>query len=423
MHNILLLFVLLFFAGCSQVGYNQQPHLKAFEDEDTLILYALDRERTGEFAAASLIYDTLYKESRKREYFIRSMAMLMHAGDFDTVVARTSDALETDPDWHDVQRLQVQALVAQQRYEDAKNRALELLDKTKNSADYQLVSSIYISLKRFDMALKYLERAYAINYDEVILDKMAIILYVNLKRQKEAIAHLESHSRLHGCSKVICKRLAGFYSEQNNVEGMLATYMRLYDAFEEEDVADAIVKIYSYQKDSLRLIAFLERSHSNDDLLLDLYINAKRYSSAHALATQLYERTGKLRYLGQSAIFEYEKAEDKSDKTMLTQVMKRLQSFVAQEPEPLFLNYLGYMMIDHDLGVEEGIVYVQKALESEPDSAYYLDSLAWGYYKLERCVEALAILTRVTEELGNDDKEVLMHMKAVKTCLEGKEKE
>lgn len=422
MRNILLL-ALLLFAGCSQVGYNTQPHLKAFEDEDTLILYALDRERTGEFAAASLIYDTLYKESRKREYFMRSMAMLMHAEDFESVVSRSRDALESDPDWDDVQRLQIQALVELKRYDEAKNSALILVAKRQQSIDYQVVSSIYIKLKRFDMALKYLERAYAINYDELILDKMAILLYVNLKREKEAIAHLESHSRLHGCSKVICKRLAGFYSEQNNIDGMLTTYTRLYDTFKEADVADAIVKIYSYQKDSVRLSAFLERSGSNDDLLLDLYINAQRYANAHELAKQLYEETGILRYLGQSAIFEYEMAEDKNDETMLLNVKEQLQSFVEQEPEALFLNYLGYMMIDHDLGVEEGIVYVQQALEVEPDSAYYLDSLAWGYYKLDRCDEAHKILRRVIEELGNDDKEVVMHMKAVKTCLEGKNRE
>jgi len=409
----------LLLGGCSQVVYNPAPSVKAFEEEDLYIFAALQAEEQNRYAEAAEVYFELYDRSRKSEYLYRALTLLNATGAFDRVLERTARELEHHPDDRSLVRYQIIALLSLQRYEEAKTKALALVAQSREAQDYLLVSEAYIKQKHYDTALKYLERAYAIDYDEEILDKMSIILYVNLGRKTDAIAHLESHSRLHGCSALICKRLAGFYSEQNDVDGMLSTYLRLYDVDPQRSFADAIVKIYNYKKEYPQMVDFLERSGADDMTLLQLYINARSYAKAAELAKKLYDANGDMVLLGQHAIFTYESARNKNDKKMLRSVMGMLKKVVAVKEEGLYLNYLGYLMIDHELDVKEGMVYVRKAIALEPDSPFYADSLAWGYFKLGNCEEAERLMLKVTKELGPDDDEVSSHMRAINACLGG----
>ncbi|KIM09059.1 MAG: hypothetical protein KU29_02270 [Sulfurovum sp. FS06-10] len=82
------------------------------------------------------------------------------------------------------------------------------------------------------------------------------------------------------------------------------------------------------------------------------------------------------------------------------------------------MNYYGYLLIDHDIDVEKGIVLVQRALELEPNSPFYLDSLAWGLYKQGKCFEANEIMKFFGEQIYEE--EVLEHIEAIKKCLKEK---
>ncbi|EAI3451859.1 ATP-dependent nuclease subunit B, partial [Campylobacter jejuni] len=54
----------------------------------------------------------------------------------------------------------------------------------------------------------------------------------------------------------------------------------------------------------------------------------------------------------------------------------------------------------------------------EPQNLYYLDSLAWGYYKQGDCKKAWEILKQTLEdkEFANSD-ESKAHAKAIKACI------
>ena len=252
---------------------------------------------------------------------------------------------------------------------------------------------------------------------------MAIILYVNLQRNKEAIAQLETHARMHGCSKMICTRLIGFYSNENNIDGLVSVYLRFYELEKSDDIAKKIVQIYAYKKEYIKLMTFLQKSGSDNELLLQVYINAKNYKSASKLANDLYLGTGDINYLGQSAIFEYESHKNRADKKMQDSVIKKLKEVVSIEKRPLYLNYLGYLLIDHSIDIKGGMGYIREALKIEPNSAFYLDSLAWGYYRLGNCKKAYKIISKVKKLDGGDDPEVLQHVKAIKKCKNKKVKD
>jgi len=66
------------------------------------------------------------------------------------------------------------------------------------------------------------------------------------------------------------------------------------------------------------------------------------------------------------------------------------------------LNYLGYMLIDLGLKIEESIEYVKRALNIDKFNGAYLDSLGWGYYRLNKLDLALENLKKATEILPNN---------------------
>jgi len=87
------------------------------------------------------------------------------------------------------------------------------------------------------------------------------------------------------------------------------------------------------------------------------------------------------------------------------------------------LNYLGYLLIDNDVDPEAGIGYVKAALQQEPASPFYLDSLAWGYYKLGRCSEADATMKKALTAMGGEtDPELEKHVKAIAECMKRQRK-
>ncbi len=424
MHSFLkssLFFVaLLFIVGCSSKEAEVKGYEKVFEYEDIYILNALWFEENKDYESSSNIFNTLYLKTDKKEYLYRSLRDDLAANENERVINRADDILGDKIDDFELVRIKIIALMRADRLLEAKELAIRLVAKSNSVDDYLLVSEIYVKLKQYNTAVKYLEGAYIKDYNEKILEKMAVILYVNLERKKDAIAQLETHSRIHGCTKFICSKLIGFYSNDNNVDGLLSTYLRLYKIDSSRDIGEKIVQIYGYKKDYKKMIEFLEHNSINNELLLQLYIQTKNYKKAVSIAKELYEENGDAAYLGQSAIFEYESAADKNNKEMHKSVVSKLKEVIKTKREGTYLNYLGYLLIDHGIDVNKGIEYVKEALRIEPNSIYYLDSLAWGYYRLGDCQRAAKIMKKVANMEGSSNDEVVKHIEAIKECAKNK---
>jgi len=414
---ISLILLVLAFTSCSlntpkPVAGSQ----KSFDLEDTYIMFALRAEQVKDYKSAAKLFNTLYQKSDKKEYLYRSIQNDLVAKEYDKVIQRV-DTLDKDAPFDaKLTRLKVIALFEQHRLDEAIKLSVALAARTKAPDDYLLTSDIYTKRQEFDLAVRYLESAYEKEHNEKILDKMSIILYVNLGKKKEAIAQLETHSRILGCSELVCHRLAAFYSHDNNIEGLLSTYLRLYKYKKDNEVAKKIIQIYKYKRDYLSLMNFLEESGSDDEALLQLYASLKNYKKAYKLADKLYEEGGDIDYLGQSAIYEYEASGAKPTRKVLLKVIKKLKDVVIVKKDATYLNYLGYIMVEHSIDIKEGMVYIAEALKIKPDSAYYLDSKAWGYYKLGKCKQAKKIIKKVLTLEGGDNPEVLAHNKAINKC-------
>ena len=72
-------------------------------------------------------------------------------------------------------------------------------------------------------------------------------------------------------------------------------------------------------------------------------------------------------------------------------------------------NYLGYMLADRGVRLEESVKYIQKALRLDPNNGAYLDSLGWAYYKMDRFDLAEPDLEKAAH-LMSDDPTILEHL-------------
>jgi tetratricopeptide (TPR) repeat protein len=66
------------------------------------------------------------------------------------------------------------------------------------------------------------------------------------------------------------------------------------------------------------------------------------------------------------------------------------------------LNYLGYMLADRGVRVEEALGYIKRAVDLDPQNSAYLDSLGWAYFKLGDYMLAEVNLRRASDRLGSD---------------------
>jgi tetratricopeptide (TPR) repeat protein len=241
-------------------------------------------------------------------------------------------------------------------------------------------------------------------------------MYTQLNQKEEAIKFLKEHIGAHGNSKLLGKRLGSLYADSGALEDAAQMYEATYEMSNDPLIAQEAVRIYVYKQELPKLTILLEKSGVNDALLLELYARDKQFNKASLLAQKLFKKEANPMYLAQASVFQYEAASDKNNAILLKQVVDGLKQANEQIEDPVYLNYLGYLLIDHDLAIKEGMTYVQKAIDKQPESAFYIDSLAWGKYKLGECAEASRLIKQVESMIGTDEQEVKDHIKAIQQC-------
>jgi len=65
------------------------------------------------------------------------------------------------------------------------------------------------------------------------------------------------------------------------------------------------------------------------------------------------------------------------------EAVKEFRSLLQRQPDnAAALNYLGYMFADHNVHLDEALSMISRAVELDPTSGAYLDSLGWVYFRL-----------------------------------------
>ena len=180
-----------------------------------------------------------------------------------------------------------------------------------------------------------------------------------------------------------------------------------------------LLGFYLYFEDLKSAKELLERTSYDDRTLVEIYIYEKEYDKAFEKAKTSYRDSNNSEFLALAAIIKHEQNLENLTEEILKEVIDKFEKSVGNLNNAMYDNYYGYLLIDHSIDVPKGINLVEKALKKEPTSPYYLDSLAWGYYKLGQCEKADSIMKSIdlSEKSFFESKEAIEHIKAIEECL------
>ncbi|BBG65712.1 hypothetical protein NNO_1009 [Hydrogenimonas sp.] len=419
--------LLLFFAACSQKNQpfsdgvqsgHKDSRLRSFKYENDYIIHALYYKEHKAYARAYTLFKELYDKTGRPEYLREAVKLLIALKDYDEALKDLKILIEEDPKSVELYRLMTIANMKSGKksaaIESAK-RALAL--DPDNIKNVDMIASIYLAEGDNRKAYEVYEKYYEKHHDDDSLIRMASILFHKLREPKKTVNLLETHSKIIGCSEKVCLFLVEIYSQQNNLDDLASVYERLYESTGKSEYAQKAAEIYTYEKRYGKAILILESSKADKRLLLAVLKQSRKFKKAMKLAKELYDETLDPVWLAEYGILLYESADNKDNPALLEKVESTLSSALAQGvDDALYLNYLGYLLIDHDLDIERGMKLVKKALKTDPDSPFYLDSLAWGYYKLGNCTKALDVMEKVVEKMGLNDKEIKSHWEKIRRC-------
>ncbi len=327
--------------------------------------------------------------------YLRIADIYRRTGQFDAAIAALKKAEVSVPDSEQVPYTMAIVYEAQGRYDDAIQLLQGLLKKSEKaggnyseaernnrSVFLERLGTIYRETNQPVLAISTFREMLSLGPESASRGYQQVIDSYRDNKQwtdatataKEAVAKLPNDR---GLKMVLASQLADTGDADN---GLAMVRSLLKNTPEDRDVYIALSQMN----------ARLKRWKDAEDALakadaLAAKSDEKDYDSF--LLASLYERQRK-----------YDQAE-----TIFKEV-------VAHDPtNAVALNYLGYMLADRGIRVDEGLGYIKKALQLDPQNGAYLDSLGWAYYKLGNYDLAEANLRRAADK-ANTDPTVLDHL-------------
>jgi len=390
--------------------------------DDELIIRGLFYSQHKAYDQSRQVFELLYKRSGDKVYLLKEIAAsLLGRTHIKESIADAKAYDKLHPNDLELKRLLIPLLLTNQQVAEAKQEADILLAQSQSASDLELASNPYLYSGEFKKALSLLEKAYEKSPNENILLRMASIMDEYTGERRRAIQLLETHRRVNVVtSNDVYFKLLGLYVKENDVDGVLSIYQALYANDKNDDYLQKIIRAYAYKGDVDGAIAFLEKNRAGLKTLYQLYKSKKYFKKALHLAKTFYDEEKDPKWLAEMAILYYEEAKDKNDKAMIEKVVKTFDKALSLGvDDSIYLNYYGYTLIDKDIDVKKGIKILKDALKQQPDNTYYLDSLAWGYYKEGECKEAYRIMKHVIDIEGEGEPEIADHWKRINQCQEG----
>ncbi|HVB28740.1 MAG TPA: tetratricopeptide repeat protein [Terriglobia bacterium] len=365
-------------------------------------------------------------------------------------------ALAREPDSEDIRRAYAEALIAQGKMQEARSQLQEIVKSDPQSPmPYVQLAQLDRQMGNFDEARKELEQARNLAPDNLEIPYQEAVLEDTLGNEPKAISLLEEVLKK-------TQKPDGKYNpaEANNRAVYLQRLGTIYRSEEEYDKAlevfQSIVALGSDQapRGESLMVETLQLNHQNRKAMQEADAALKKYPKDRELLMQRAALLGQEGhrdeavaqlskmltgspddqgiYLAIAQIYSqaklYPKAEEVIQKAialsnsldnqeyarfMLGSVYERQKKYdLAEEQfrkvlavDPLndaAANYLGYMLADRGVRLEESIKYIKDALKIEPSNGAYLDSLGWAYHKMNRNDMAQGPLEKAVKLIPND---------------------
>ena len=403
----------ILFAGLIVFGLT---NLNAAPSEDELIVRALHFEISNPEEAAK-VWKKLYELTKKDDYIVEYFNSSLKFRDIKDVIAELKELLKKE------KSQELYNLLASLYVKDGNNAsAIDILSKDTSILDtdslYRL-AYLYSLANRDNDALKIYEKIYA---KEKSWDALKGVLSVIAKKNEanEVVdrlwSELNSNDKLPEDAYLIFASLIDYKKDTIRA---IYVYQKLYEMTNKQEYLKQLISLYLYKKDNKNLIKLLTKTNYDNKLLFEIYTSMQKYDKAYLLADKLYKQTNDAKYIAEKAILTYELANQyKSvDKKTIDEMSKLFEkAFGKGVDEAMYYNYYGYILIEHDINLKKGVELIKLALKKEPNNIYFLDSLAWGEYKLKKCDDAKKVVTKMKSIDKIDESDINKHIKTIENC-------
>ena len=395
------------------------PKIKQFKaqssgfNEDKYILEALDAIDSKDDKKALESYKILYQNTKKIEYLKEQIFALMRLENHKDALATIKEFEAIIP--NDLDILKAKAYLVRGDLEATIaiwRRILQLEDSVFNNS---FIATLYYAKKDFENARAHLIRAYQIEgNDETLL----VLASLDLERKKfgDSLPLIKAHFKdeLNERFALLLLNIASKINKLDEIEPLFAYY---FAKKQSKINATNLAKLYYEKKDYGKVIDLAKKFDFDKALLIDIYLAQKDYKNAKIEAQKAYNRTKDSYYLGIMAIVDFEAQDAEGKAKIAPQVIEALKRALKDEPNHIFYNYVGYLMIDYDINVAEGVGFVEQALRAAPENPAYLDSLAWGHFKSNKCEQAKAVMEKIPRDILLKEREMVEHLEAIYKCV------
>lgn len=382
--------------------------------EDAYILEALDAIDAKDDKKALEKYKILYQNTKKIEYLKEQIFALMRLEDYDSALKTIKEFEAIIP--NDLEILKAKAYIVRQDTEAAIGIWQRIIQLEDNVFNNNFIAALYYAKNDFENARAHLLRAYKIeNNEEMIL----VLASLDLEEKKfdNSVALIKAHFK-DEMSERFASLLIPIARKLNALDSLEPLFLYYLNKKPSNLNATNLAKLYYEKKDYAKVLELAKKYEFDAYVLIDIYMAQKDYAKAKAEAQKAYSRTKEDYYLGIMAIIDFESAGDAEGKRKIApQIVDMLKKAVKNTPNHIFYNYVGYLMIDYDINIAEGVDFVQKALRVAPENPAYLDSLAWGHFKSGKCGEAKAVMDKIPREVVQKESEIREHLEAIDKCL------
>ena len=236
-------------------------------------------------------------------------------------------------------------------------------------------ASQYLGFEDIDLSLSILNIA---NYSYPNLhevDFLSASLLHSLELFDEAMLSYKTIPNNHYLSSLAVIQLANLLSLNNQKDAAIKTLLDYLETKTSFKVKMTLGDHYRYQSDWEKAQAIYSQIIENEKYALDPNMWNTFYRRGIA-----YERNKQM---------------DLAEKDFV-------EALKLNNNQPDVLNYLGYSWIDSDKNMLKAKNMIELALEQKPDDAYFIDSLAWYYFKVSDFDQANSLLNYASQLAPSD---------------------
>jgi tetratricopeptide (TPR) repeat protein len=427
------------------------------DSEEAVTTLAYLYNELGDTSRATQVLSSVPNTQRSAKLYSALGYTYEQQKQFKQAIEAYRHAIELDRDNLDAIRGLAQNLLNDGQAAAALQQYKVIADANPEDAQtYVRIAEIYRKQGKFDLALENLKKAESMVQDSVEVpyniaaiyqaqgrfDEAIPIMRDLLKKSEKAEGKYSNGER--GNRAVFLERLGSIYREQGNNqaanevfreivalggdENIERGYQQIIDTWREAkewqkatDAAKEAVQKLPNSRDLKMVLAAQEADMGDGDKALKdvramlkggpedrtVYITLaqmctrlRRFSDAQQAldkAEQLSTKTDDKEYVWflRGSTFEREKRYPEAE--------EQFKKVVASDPEHASaLNYLGYMLADQNMKLDEALGYIKRAVDLDPANGAYLDSLGWAYYRLGKFEQAEDNLLKASQKINTD---------------------